>query len=412
MNNKSYLMNKYASYRYALSLTSQFYFCGLPFRLDTTPKCTLNCLYCFAMSRGGRRSSNKLIADFDQLERKFHRALQSGAENLDVNGEMLARKVPIHFGGISDPFSNKIVSTVSKELLNLLSMYDYPVVISTKNTRELLKDETLGLLKKIKYLAIQISITTSSEELAARVEPNAPSPKERIKCIQTLSDEGIYVICRLQPLFFCWIDEIANELIPMLGLAKCKHVTVEYLKLPVERHTSLFGDMFRAIEWDGYEFYKKNGALLVGREWILPNEFKWENLQPLISAIHQYGMAYGAGDYGLNHLGDTDCCCGIDRLEGFSNWFQGNFANVIRNSRSDCIKFDEVTKHWFPKKSIQMVINSNCRLAGDSHSVLDYLKDKWNRPGTANAPDAFLGISWQGDYDEDGNCIYLKEKGP
>jgi hypothetical protein len=35
-------------HRYALALTTQFYFRGVPFRLDTCPKCTLNCSYCFA----------------------------------------------------------------------------------------------------------------------------------------------------------------------------------------------------------------------------------------------------------------------------------------------------------------------------------------------------------------------------
>jgi len=268
--------------------------------------------------------------------------------------------------------------------------------------------KSLKILKKIKHLVIQISITTSNEMAAKIIEPNVPSPIERIKCLKILSEEGIHTTVRLQPLFVPWIDEIIEDLIPMLGSVGCKHIIVEYLKLPVERNISYIHNMFNAIGWNGYGFYKRNNALLVGREWILPTDYKWKNLQPIINTIHQHGMTYGAGDYGLNHLGDADCCCGIDKLDGFSNWFKGNFSNVIRHSHSNYIRFDEVTKHWFPMKSIAMFMNSNCRLL-NGNTVLDYMKVKWNTPGTPNAPDSFLGVSWEGEYDGKGNCVYFKE---
>lgn len=57
--------------KYKLSLTSQFYFCGIPFRLDVKPKCETNCLYCFIMARGGRRTNRFLIADTNALKRLF-----------------------------------------------------------------------------------------------------------------------------------------------------------------------------------------------------------------------------------------------------------------------------------------------------------------------------------------------------
>lgn len=404
-------MNKYLTYRYALSLTSQFYFCGVPFRFDTAPKCTLNCSYCFAMSRGGRRTSNTLLVDFDKIERKLSTIFEKGEAINDVTGEMLTRKVPIHFGGLSDPFSNGVTSALSKKLLELFNKYEYPIIISTKNTGELLKEDTFSLLRKIKYLAVQISITTSERKLSTKLEPNVPPPDVRVKCIEMLSKEGIHCICRLQPLLFPEINRVTCDLIPMLSEAKCKHVIIEYLKLPVERNISLFNTMLRNIGWDAYEFYKNNGARLVGREWLLPSNFKWQNLRPIIDNIHRWGMTYGAGDYGLHHLGDTHCCCGTSKLDGFSNWFQGNFGNIIRNSQSNFVKFAEVEKHWFPQKSVRMVLNSNCRLnARNGSRLLDYLKIKWNTPGSANAPDAFLGVVWDGDHDKEGNCMYLKEK--
>jgi len=401
-------MTKFSKYRYALSLTSQFYFCGVPLRLDTTSKCALNCSYCFAMSRGGRRTSNRLIATPNSVARKLYRAFERNHESLDAIGEMLSHRVPIHFGGISDPFSDSEVSTISRQLLAHLSTCDYPVIISTKNTDQLSRDETMKILKSMSSLAIQISFTTADLAKANRIEPHVPSPIERIRCLETLSKEGIHTIARLQPLIVPWLKEVADELIPMLACAGCRHVAVEHLKLPVEINTSCFNEMFKAIKWNGYEFYKGRGGRLIGREWVLPHDFMWDNLQPLIASIRRFGMTYGSADYGLNHLGDTDCCCGIDNLAGFTNWFNGNFANVIRHANSTELKFDEVEENWFPRGSVKMFVNSNCRLDG-SNNILSYLRNKWNRPGTSNAPDSFLGISWHGDYDGNGNCIYIKQ---
>ncbi len=42
-------------------------------------------------------------------------------------------------------------------------------------------------------------------------------------------------------------------------------------------------------------------------------------------------------------------------------------------------------------------------------SIRAYLTEKWNAPGTTNAPNEYLGITWEGDYDGEGNCVYRKK---
>lgn len=397
------------AYEYALSITSQFYFCGIPFRLDPTPKCGLDCRYCFAMARGGRRTATDQIVDVAFISRKVRRAMSMQDERLDVNGELLRHRVPVHFGGISDPFSSRKASLATRELLQLLNQYQYPIVLSTKNTVGLLNEDILDLLKGNPNIIIQVSVTTLDSELAIALEPNAPAPAERLRSIKGLADEGLFVTARLQPLFPFVIDEAVAELIPALGDAGCKHVTVEFLKLPVEKKSSLVKEMLDAISWDGHEFYRLRGAELVGREWVLPNQLKWDLLQPVVASIRDQGMTYGAGDYGLNHLGDTDCCCGLNKKRGFENWFRANFANVIRRKEGDYVAFGDVARHWMPERSIARFMNSKCRLT-QGNTILHYLKNKWNRPGTANAPDTFLGVSWEGDRDGDGNCVYSKKE--
>jgi DNA repair photolyase len=323
---------------------------------------------------------------------------------------MLERRVPIHFGGISEPFADAVTTRVSMRLLEVFGSWDYPIVVSTKNPEPLAQDETLAVLRRFKHLVVQVSLTTPSAELAQRIEPNAPSPERRLYCLDTLSENGIHCVCRLQPLLLNEIGDVAKRLIPRLAQAGCQHVVVELLKLPVEKSISLIEALLHTLHWDAYALYKSNGASLVGREWMLPARFKWDSIQPIVEGIRTHGMTYGAGDYGLHHLGDTDCCCGLDGVEGFGDWFRGNLSNVIKNASSDRITLAELDRYWYPKSSIKRVLNSNCRLQGSHHGILDYLTSKWNSPGSANAPDQFLGVEWRGEYDERGNCVYARRE--
>ena len=120
-------MHRHSGYEYAMSLTSQFYFCGVPFRLDTAPKCSLNCAYCFAMARGGRRTSTQLLANVDKLKRLFESVFEK-RDGSGLKSEMLLRRAPVHFGGLSDPFSNLTTALISKKILSILAYYDYPVI--------------------------------------------------------------------------------------------------------------------------------------------------------------------------------------------------------------------------------------------------------------------------------------------
>jgi len=394
-------------YRYALSVTGQFFFCGLPFRLDTTSICSFGCRYCFSTSRGGLRAPGVQVVNVDRIARKLRRTLSEECQTLDVNGELLRHRVPIHMGGISDPFCNDIATQRSIELLGVLSEHHYPVVISTKNPIELTSPEVVGLLSTSPPAVIQVSFSTSNERLAKIAEPNAPSVRERLEYMSILSNQGINVFARLQPLFLPWIDEVVDQLIPQLAQVGCKHISVEFLKLPVERNLSSAGEMFEDIGWEAYRHYLEHGASLVGREWVLPPLFKYEALQPVVDAIHGHSMTYGAADIGLTHLGDTDCCCGIDTLPGYENWFNANFSNIIRSSQVGHISFRRVLEAWTPKRSVAMYMNSRCR-PSTGVTVTDCLRDKWNRPGTTNAPDTHLGVAWHGDHDENGDCLYVK----
>ncbi len=360
------------------------------------------------MARGGRRTSRSQQANPESLLRKLRKSLRPKSTDQSVIGYLLRRRVPIHFGGMSDPFSTPEIAAVSYQLLRVLNKFDYPVVISTKNTDLLSAPATVELMRRMKHLAVQISFSSLPVDITSRLEPLAPSVEARVAALSYLAGYGIPTMARLQPFFPLPEASVVFDLIQTLAGAGCNHVTIEHLKLPVEKRLSLVEELFKALNWDGYAFYRQRGARLVGREWILPQDFMWGRLLPIVAQIRGSGMTYGSADYGLTHMGDTQCCCGVDNIPGFSNWFAGNLSCAVRGSPSSVVDLASLAGNWFPSGSIGMYMNSHCR-SGNGNDMLSHLVQKWNSPGTVNAPDSFMGISCHGQHDEDGNCVYSRE---
>ena len=61
------------------------------------------------MSRGGRRTETSLIADPNFLERLIKK-IENNKIN-SINTELMSNRLPIHFGGMSDPIERKMDQT-------------------------------------------------------------------------------------------------------------------------------------------------------------------------------------------------------------------------------------------------------------------------------------------------------------
>jgi DNA repair photolyase len=124
-----------APYTTPLTVTSQFSFCGLPLRFDSYAGCAFRCSYCFARHRGGNNYGDSVRgASQDHLARSLHRAFNDDAGGLVA--QFLRRRVPIHMGGMSDPFQpiERRYRVTEASLRALSQQVDYPVVISTRST--------------------------------------------------------------------------------------------------------------------------------------------------------------------------------------------------------------------------------------------------------------------------------------
>lgn len=188
-----------STYRYSLSVTSQFPFCGLPLRLDTYSVCQFACRYCFASARGGVEVSNGLqVADISVFRRRLAK-VRAGNGNTAIDG-LLAKRVPIHMGGMSDPFMPLEQRLgVSREHLEAAIEFDQPVVISTKSAR-VCDDDVVEILRRGRF-AVQISLGTTDDAFGRLVDRGADPPSVRLASMARLSEAGVSVSCRIQPVF-------------------------------------------------------------------------------------------------------------------------------------------------------------------------------------------------------------------
>ena len=408
-------------YSTPMTVTSQFYFCGIPFRVDTYRGCSHMCKYCFANTRksgtGFGEDFKPACAKIEFFEKIFKKAFSTDREYADVNVEFLRHRVPIHLGGMSDPFQHRERNIgISYQFLKLLKDYDYPVAISTKN-KLFTEDKYFGLLGDMKAM-MQVSII--NENNIPDMEPKASSVDERFKAVKLANQSGIPAHIRLQPFIPGYLN--INDYVQRVADAECPFVTVEHLKLPLDY--DLIGQISKTL---GYNIKKRmnawagaKGLKAYGREFELPPIAKYNFLfgeGKLVDLLHKNGIKYGAADNQLHQYNDSACCCGVDLYKGFENYFKANYTHLMATQKDkDRFTFDDLLgKHWMPKQDINDNMNRAMRWNEDNpcryvdavkpnklegsilpsdlvpNKIYYHLRNKWHNPELNDSPtDLFL----------------------
>lgn len=190
--------------------------CHYPVRLDTYGcGCGNNCSYCYARSLLAFRKlwnpAEPSVADIKKVKRVIEKKLHKG----DV----------VRLGGMTDCFQNcEDTYHVTKETIKLLNEHGIHYLIVTKNADLISRDDYMEVLDK-NLAHIQVSLTNTDEELGKKIEPGAPSYKERIKGIEKLYENGFDVSLRLSP----YVPEFVD--INIINNVKCDKILVEFLRV-------------------------------------------------------------------------------------------------------------------------------------------------------------------------------------
>ena len=186
--------------------------------------CSVNCLYCYIRgSKYGGNTTHKTYAKANAPE-ILVKQLKKRAKNKEYGLIALATS--------SEPYP-KIEEELklTRTILQIIARFKFPVSILTKSTL-VLRD--MDILKKINENAIlpadlkpklkggavvSFSFSTPDEKLAKILEPNAPTPKERLETMKKFKDEGFKVgVCYMPVLPF--LSDSDKQIEKMVVLAK------------------------------------------------------------------------------------------------------------------------------------------------------------------------------------------------
>jgi hypothetical protein len=267
-------------------------------------------------------------------------------------------------------------------------------VISSKGIIAI-EPEYLELLKQGNF-AYQVSLITHDEEFIKAIEPGAPSVKERLKVLETLANNGIWTAVRIQPVIpNTVVEHKAPEFIKLLSEIGVKHICPEGYKVPVraEKEMKYIWDLCP----DTSKEYRYNDVSSEGFELLLPTWRKWKYLKIMREAAHQYGITYGSADNDLRDLGDTICCCGIDNVPGFENFwkYQASQAAEVAKQKT-FVTMEDMQQYWHGEKSFS-IHNDVLRLqrkreTGMAKVTPKYAIDEMWKIGGAMSPECMFSM--------------------
>jgi len=395
-------------YTNPLSITSQFFFCGLPLRLDSYRGCAFQCSFCYARYRGGNSPNpNILPADPNTLRRTFDRAFRADPLPAMI-GQFLRHRAPIHFGGMSDPFQPvERRFGVTRRFLETLRDFSYPTVISTRST-EASAEPFLALLQEMPFVVVQFSFVSTRQSVSWRLQPHSPSPKRLLASMEKLARRGLPVTCRWQP-YVPGLSEPPSEFARRVSDAGASHIALEHLKLPVEKGHPLWPVLTSGAGMDLDAYYRSAGARLDGRERVLPATAKLPAILAARSAAHDHGLSFGVADNEFQYLSDYGCCCsGVDRFPGFDGWFKHQFAHAVRLCRGARVVYGSIARYWSPFGSVNRWMNSHSRIENGKRSgmLTEHIRTRWNEPASRLGPGSFYGIEPTDEFTPSGFRVY------
>lgn len=145
--------------------------------------CEFACTYC-----DSRSHKYHLQPEFDHVIFVKNNAGDMLDKRLQRARTLLRDVVAI--GGTCDAYQPAEASYKNtRQCLDVLLKYHYPVVLSTKSTLVLRDMDILSRIAKDSWCTIGITVTTLDKKLAKFLEPRAPSPEERLDVVKKIKEK-------------------------------------------------------------------------------------------------------------------------------------------------------------------------------------------------------------------------------
>lgn len=252
-------------------------------------RCAHGCIYCYAVkfpSFVGPLTPRLKILD----------QIQSMAENTKL-------KFPVMMSDCTDPYQPlEKEQRITRRCAKVLAKYHFPLLIVTKSD---LVTRDLDVFKQTSTV-VSVTVTTLREDIAAFIEPHAPSPNKRISALQKAVEQGLPIVARIDPIIPTINDDEKDfeKLASTLASVGVRQVTIATMK-PVRG----FFSRLRQLNPKVYERLIKayaDGRWVVGYKY-LSEEKRFRIVKKLRSTVLKYGLSFASCREGLSQFNTTLC---------------------------------------------------------------------------------------------------------
>lgn len=200
---------------------------GIDYHMNLYKGCSFGCIYCDS------RSDCYHINNFDVVKTKVD-ALKILEQELSSKGY----RGVVSFGTLSDPYNKEEEQLeLTRNALKLILKYGFGVSIDTKSDLILRDIDLLQEIAKNNSVVVKISITTSDDELAQKIEPFVPSSTRRFEVLKKIREAGLYAGVLMTPVlpFLTDTEENIREMVAKSTVSDAKFI---YTKMGMNLRTN------------------------------------------------------------------------------------------------------------------------------------------------------------------------------
>lgn len=183
---------------------------GVKYYLNIYRGCMHGCIYCDS------RSECYNVDNFDT-------DISVKINAIELLKKELAKKrykQTVGFGSMSDPYVQiEKKYELTKQALNVVKDFRYPLFLLTKSNIVIRDIDIISQINKQNYACVAFTITTTDDNLAKKIEPNAPLPSQRLEAMSILALMGIKVGVVVMPTL-PYITDAEENIIDIVKKAK------------------------------------------------------------------------------------------------------------------------------------------------------------------------------------------------
>ena len=202
---------------------------GLRWSVNPYRGCEHGCIYCYA------RPSHEYLGMSSGIDFETKIIAKPTAPDLlrKELGKRSWKGEPVVMSGITDCWQPiEAQQRLARRCLEVLAEARQPVTLITKN-RLILRDlDLIESLHRDRAVHVAVSLTTLDNALAAKMEPRASSPRDRLHTISTLADAGIPVTVMVAPVVPGLTDREVPRLLEAAAQAGACSAGYVLLRLP------------------------------------------------------------------------------------------------------------------------------------------------------------------------------------